>query len=557
MTQTHAVALAGGDSTVKGDPTDASQRLTDKLRETSMPASVARLYKERAGLDPAEALRWWERHILSGEARDAIAEGLDVEQAAVVMAQRFKRRAAARCRDTEPVERRISRAVRGLRATGTTGIVVRTSDAAVYRVRSGDDRFVVERMEGDPDDRLISFADDMTSAVATLADELRRLHRTVVAIHTRGLPDGSFLASVQPLASVAEANVRVDGRRTTLVAEHLVPVDPSAWPGCACHAGLIESVGMLHFVRDTSGHVVEAGVFPNRSRARRALAAPAAGVALIEVRRTSPTGTSLVTARHRDGAVVVTAADGLETVAGTDVIAAVESVPLLHQVRGDDVTEIALHPVVDADAFTRALRVVCDGDPLDPAELAWPHRRATSHDSVLPPDVRVPAVWIGRQRWAGVEVEGRDGLVLVPIAASAKHLTVGLVTAVLADEWATLDVRDRGEDSTLPARFALGAVTPTIVGDLREAGGDEPRATFTSGDLRSKTSAIASWLSRRAEELDLDVLSLADSVLRGTTRGEVRAVDVSPFNPPSLVCELRCNVSDDEARAVLELLGLL
>jgi hypothetical protein len=165
-------------------------------------------------------------------------------------------------------------------------------------------------------------------------------------------------------------------------------------------------------------------------------------------------------------------------------------------------------------------------------------------------------VWIGRQRWAGVEVEGRDGLVLVPVAASAKHLTIGLVTAVLADEWATLDIRDRGEDSRLPARFALGVVTPSIVGDLREIGGEVPRATFTSGAARIKTSAIARWLSRRAEELDLDVLSLASAVLRGTTRGEVQAVDVSPFNPPSLVCELRCNVSDNEARTVLELLHL-
>lgn len=45
------------------------------LRQAEMPEFDLRLYRERAGLDLPEALRWWEHHVLSGEAARAIAAG--------------------------------------------------------------------------------------------------------------------------------------------------------------------------------------------------------------------------------------------------------------------------------------------------------------------------------------------------------------------------------------------------------------------------------------------------------------------------------------------------
>ena len=49
--------------------------LWSDIRAAAMPAFDARLFHERAGLQPGEALKWWEQHVLSGEAASAIAAG--------------------------------------------------------------------------------------------------------------------------------------------------------------------------------------------------------------------------------------------------------------------------------------------------------------------------------------------------------------------------------------------------------------------------------------------------------------------------------------------------
>jgi hypothetical protein len=53
--------------------------LWSDIRKATMPAFDARLFLERAGLQPAEAVRWWEQYVLSGEAASAIAAGWSLD----------------------------------------------------------------------------------------------------------------------------------------------------------------------------------------------------------------------------------------------------------------------------------------------------------------------------------------------------------------------------------------------------------------------------------------------------------------------------------------------
>lgn len=51
-----------------------------EIRQAHLPAFEARLYLERAGLEPAEAVKWWESYIFSQEAADAIAAGRTIAE---------------------------------------------------------------------------------------------------------------------------------------------------------------------------------------------------------------------------------------------------------------------------------------------------------------------------------------------------------------------------------------------------------------------------------------------------------------------------------------------
>ena len=53
--------------------------LWSDIRAAAMPTFDARLFHERAGLQPGEALKWWEQHVLSGEAASAIAAGWSLD----------------------------------------------------------------------------------------------------------------------------------------------------------------------------------------------------------------------------------------------------------------------------------------------------------------------------------------------------------------------------------------------------------------------------------------------------------------------------------------------
>ena len=277
----------------------------------------------------------------------------------------------------------------------------------------------------------------------------------------------------------------------------------------------------------------------------------AAQVALIEVRRSTRDGSFVVTARERDGSIVVTGNGGDEVVLEPDERAAFRALPLLHEVRCNDVTEIVIHPLLDGTGVAEDLRVVVDEDPVASSDLAWPEHLAGRRADVLPPEVVAPAVWINKKRWAGVHVEGRSGAVLVPVATSARFRTPGLVTAVLVDEWATLEVWDRNGDPVLSSRFALGAVTSSIVGELEERGGKEPGAVFVTGDAGTKADTVVRWLGELADELDVDLRALAERVLSHGVDGPVSAEDFSPSSSPSLMYELRCRVSNGEARQIV------
>ena len=55
--------------------TDGDDPLWSDIRQAAIPAFDARLFLERAGLQPAEAVKWWENYVMSGEAAAAIAAG--------------------------------------------------------------------------------------------------------------------------------------------------------------------------------------------------------------------------------------------------------------------------------------------------------------------------------------------------------------------------------------------------------------------------------------------------------------------------------------------------
>lgn len=62
-----------------GDESAEHDELWSELRQAALPRFEARLYLERAGLAPVEAVKWWEQHILSAEAARAIAEGRTID----------------------------------------------------------------------------------------------------------------------------------------------------------------------------------------------------------------------------------------------------------------------------------------------------------------------------------------------------------------------------------------------------------------------------------------------------------------------------------------------
>ncbi len=59
--------------------TEEQDPLWSDIRQASMSAFQAQLYRERAGLGSTDALKWWERYVLSGEAATAIAAGWSLD----------------------------------------------------------------------------------------------------------------------------------------------------------------------------------------------------------------------------------------------------------------------------------------------------------------------------------------------------------------------------------------------------------------------------------------------------------------------------------------------
>ncbi|MDG1266720.1 MAG: hypothetical protein P8O03_10405 [Ilumatobacter sp.] len=65
--------------------TEDQDPLWSNIRQAKISAFDARLFLERAGLQPAEALKWWEQYVMSGEAAAALAAGWPLD--AVVRAR--------------------------------------------------------------------------------------------------------------------------------------------------------------------------------------------------------------------------------------------------------------------------------------------------------------------------------------------------------------------------------------------------------------------------------------------------------------------------------------
>lgn len=79
------------------------------LRQAALPRFEARLYWERAGLSPTEAVEWWEHYILSAEAASAIAEGRSITQELERLSKQRGARSAERRQargSVEPKDRR-------------------------------------------------------------------------------------------------------------------------------------------------------------------------------------------------------------------------------------------------------------------------------------------------------------------------------------------------------------------------------------------------------------------------------------------------------------------
>ena len=67
--------------------TEDQDPLWSNIRQAKISAFDARLFLERAGLRPAEALKWWEQYVMSGEAAAALAAGWPLD--AVVRARKL------------------------------------------------------------------------------------------------------------------------------------------------------------------------------------------------------------------------------------------------------------------------------------------------------------------------------------------------------------------------------------------------------------------------------------------------------------------------------------
>ena len=67
--------------------TEDQDPLWSNIRQAKISAFDARLFLERAGLQPAEALKWWEQYVMSGEAAAALAAGWPLD--AVVRARKL------------------------------------------------------------------------------------------------------------------------------------------------------------------------------------------------------------------------------------------------------------------------------------------------------------------------------------------------------------------------------------------------------------------------------------------------------------------------------------
>ena len=71
-------------------------RIWSEVRQQHMPRLEERLYLERAGLAPDEAVRWWERYIFSTEAADAVSAGRTIEEELKLLPERREAQRAER-----------------------------------------------------------------------------------------------------------------------------------------------------------------------------------------------------------------------------------------------------------------------------------------------------------------------------------------------------------------------------------------------------------------------------------------------------------------------------
>lgn len=89
-----------------GSGPEHGDQIWSEIRQQLMPKLEERLYLERAGLAPEEAVKWWERYIFSREAADAVSAGRTIEEELELLPERREAQRAEHQQQTETQQQR-------------------------------------------------------------------------------------------------------------------------------------------------------------------------------------------------------------------------------------------------------------------------------------------------------------------------------------------------------------------------------------------------------------------------------------------------------------------